>query len=496
MRGLKRVLSAHIVAASVASLAAILLIFGTVLYQGRLDAARTARTEALNLGLALNRDFGLKFETLDLSLRDAQDGAGSPAVMALPPPLRQRALFDRAATAEGVGAMLVLDAEGSIVADSTASVPHVVNFADRDFFTAHAGRSDVGLYISRAFVSPLDNEWSLALSRRVTRPDGGFGGVVVGTLRLSFVRELLSRVDLGPQGIVSLVREDGALLMRHPFLPEKLGTVVVNHALVLRTASPEGGSFETDSQIDGRHRRIYFRRVGDLPLFQYLGRDVADTYAAWWRRAVPTCVGLALICAAMLGLTAHLQTELRRRTEAEAILALLATTDPLTGLANRRRFDDALADQWWRAVGTRRPLALLMVDADLFKPFNDRYGHQAGDEALVGLAAQLRCVATRPGDLAVRLGGEEFALLLPETDADGALAIAETLRGLVATLGLPHAASPTGRLTVSVGASVLVPTPAMDRADLMRTADAALYDAKARGRDRASLFRGDRRAAA
>jgi diguanylate cyclase (GGDEF)-like protein/PAS domain S-box-containing protein len=165
-------------------------------------------------------------------------------------------------------------------------------------------------------------------------------------------------------------------------------------------------------------------------------------------------------------------------------LKLLAATDALTGLKNRRTFDEMLAKEFSRSARHHHPLSVLMVDIDYFKSFNDTYGHQAGDEAIRGVARCLKEVARRPADIAARYGGEEFALVLPDTDAEGAIAVAETLCEMVRALRIPNGRSARGVVTVSVGTSTasrsnLLPAPE----DLVRQADGALYLAKGQGRD-------------
>jgi diguanylate cyclase (GGDEF)-like protein len=161
-------------------------------------------------------------------------------------------------------------------------------------------------------------------------------------------------------------------------------------------------------------------------------------------------------------------------------------TDPLTGLANRRLFEQRLAEEVLRAQRHGLPVSLLALDVDHFKRFNDRYGHPAGDAALVQVARALQSLARRPADLAARTGGEEFALLLPHTAAAEAQALAEQLLTAVDSLLIPHADSSTARsLTLSIGVATLA--PGMDMRTLVRAADEALYRAKAEGRHRVAV---------
>ena len=158
--------------------------------------------------------------------------------------------------------------------------------------------------------------------------------------------------------------------------------------------------------------------------------------------------------------------------------------DALTGLANRRAFQSELQHEWKRAVRSRTHLALLMLDADWFKLFNDRYGHVEGDEVLRRISNCIERAMRRPGDVGARYGGEEFVALLPETDLAGAMLIAERICVAVAGLDLVHEESPLGHVTVSIGVAVAEPALGGSETDLVRAADLALYAAKRTGRAR------------
>ena len=186
-------------------------------------------------------------------------------------------------------------------------------------------------------------------------------------------------------------------------------------------------------------------------------------------------------------------TELVRKEQqlatANAQLAQLSYTDALTGISNRRHFDARLAEECNRAARQHQSLALLMVDIDHFKRYNDHYGHQAGDLCLQQVANALAACLRRAGELAARYGGEEFVLLLPATDLNGAQVLARHCLDAVQLLALPHAASETAAtVTVSIGVTSVQPGPGTDPAVLIDEADAALYQAKHSGRNRLELF--------
>jgi diguanylate cyclase (GGDEF)-like protein/PAS domain S-box-containing protein len=165
-------------------------------------------------------------------------------------------------------------------------------------------------------------------------------------------------------------------------------------------------------------------------------------------------------------------------------LRQLSATDGLTGVANRRAFDEALEKEWHRAMRSNEPLSLVMADIDLFKAYNDHYGHVAGDDCLRRVAAAIADCAKRSGDLVARYGGEEFAVILPRTDAAAAREIAERIRQRVEALGIPHAGNPAGgHITISLGISTRTPPQNVDFVSLMQGADQALYKAKESGRN-------------
>ncbi len=174
----------------------------------------------------------------------------------------------------------------------------------------------------------------------------------------------------------------------------------------------------------------------------------------------------------------------QRLEEANTRLTRLSATDGLTGLSNRRTFDEVLKAEWARAFRSQSCLALLMIDVDHFKQFNDRYGHLAGDDALRGIAEQLRSALHRSSDLAARYGGEEFAVLLPETDCPLALFTAEQIREAVAAMVISVDGQSPVRVSVSIGVAAMTPNGEDSRLFLVKEADQALYAAKGLGRDR------------
>ncbi|MFD2111710.1 diguanylate cyclase [Thiorhodococcus fuscus] len=182
--------------------------------------------------------------------------------------------------------------------------------------------------------------------------------------------------------------------------------------------------------------------------------------------------------------TAELRLKLSQAIEEQLTLNSMAHLDPLTGLGNRRLFDESLNDEWKRALRTGNRFSLIMADIDYFKRYNDRLGHLAGDACLTSVAEAMASVAKRPGDRVARIGGEEFAFLLPNTPSEDALGIAEQVRHRIEALRIKHPNSPiANHVTISLGVAELIPNPGRVPSDLIEAADTALYAAKRQGRN-------------
>ena len=189
------------------------------------------------------------------------------------------------------------------------------------------------------------------------------------------------------------------------------------------------------------------------------------------------------------GLERQVEERTRELQQANEELKLVSQLDGLTGIANRRMFDEVLRREWLRGLRDGVPLALIMLDADFFKAYNDTYGHQAGDECLKFIAAEVKKMAKRSSDLAARYGGEEFVLILEECDLCGAAQIAENLRVAIEAARMPHQGSKISEfVTVSLGAAALVPRAGLTPENLVEAADLAMYQAKQSGRNRVCLM--------
>jgi hypothetical protein len=196
-----------VIAISIVLASAILAIAVWLLAQMHDDALRRAQDSVFNVSLLIERDVSRNLEIYDLSLRAVIDGLKQPGVLELKPALRQMVLFDGSVSAKDIGSVFVVDEARNVRFDSQASPPRHLNLADRDYFKVHRDSPDAGLYVSHPFIPKVTGkDLSIALSRRISRPDGSIGGVVVGTMRLAYFRRLFDGMNLGPGGSMAVER--------------------------------------------------------------------------------------------------------------------------------------------------------------------------------------------------------------------------------------------------------------------------------------------------
>ncbi|VVM71657.1 hypothetical protein PS645_01798 [Pseudomonas fluorescens] len=251
------------------------------------------------------------------------------------------------------------------------------------------------------------------------------------------------------------------------------------------------------SAIDGVERVVGFRRVEGYPLIVFTALSKAEILSGWRTESILSAT-IVLVLLGFLGVLGgrlislikqqnRVQNDLldaqNTLIEVNRSLNLLALEDALTGLSNRRQFDLYIHSEMGRARRTQSGLALLIIDVDHFKLFNDRYGHVAGDECLRKISAFITQNILRPADLAARYGGEEFAVILPGTDYAGAFLVAEKIRRAVMQAAIEHKDGVEGRVTISLGVAAYDPASQVQPEDLVGIADKALYVAKAGGRN-------------
>jgi diguanylate cyclase (GGDEF)-like protein len=450
------------------------------------EMARRDRSAAVlaatNVIATISADIARNIELYDLSLQAVQEGLNVPNFYLIPPAMRQMILFDRSATARDLGGILALDRDGNVIADSRTEQHNSRVYADRPYFVFHRDNPTFTTRVSPPEINTRA-EHVIRVSRRMTDANGQFSGVVVGTLRLSYFNHLLKQVQLGDDDALTIVHTSGRIVMRAPFDIATIGRDIKQSNILQRISAEGAGSFEATAGIDGIKRLYVFQQVEGNPLSISYGASLNGIYANWKTLALQIFILVLALCAMNMAMVIFLARSLERRAAAELALYKLATIDGLTGLANRRTFDQTLAKEWARAQRDCSALALLMIDADQFKSYNDSFGHQAGDTALKAISECIANVTRRGSDFSARYGGEEFVVLLPGASVSEALQIGETLR--LAIVGLRE--DQQGRLdstpTVSVGIASMKPRVGLETKDLLKASDNALYQAKAQGRN-------------
>jgi diguanylate cyclase (GGDEF)-like protein len=481
IRGLRTVIGRRrmsvrlLVVSSIVTVLGFSAVCGSVLLDMRRGAEELARQTLENLAATVDSDINRNIETYDASLRDVAANLLAPELRFVDPTIQKLILFGRAAAAEHFGAIRIYDADGNLVHDASTLTPEKVNRGRERYFTIHRDEPYHGLYISK----PVEHRgYSIVLSRRVSGPEGQFLGVVAGTIRFGYFRDLFSRLRLAPQDVIAVIARDGTLITRMPLKPELVGRDMRSVPAVKQMLTDRRGWFAGPGGFDGIPR-MFVWADGSRPLVVLVGRSWTDVFRMWRHEAVRIGAILLALAIFVAAVTVVFIREIERRAEAERRLEELATTDPLTGLTNRRKFDAAIDGEWRRGTRHNTPVALLMIDADHFKNFNDGFGHQAGDQMLVGIAVCIADSVRRAGDCAARFGGEEFAVLLPGLGAAEAEAMAETIRRKV-----EQWSDAEGGVTISIGVASMTPKSSQHWAELVEAADRALYAAKDLGRNR------------
>ncbi len=448
------------------------------------DTQRGTERNALNLSVLLARDIERDVQLSQLALQSVRDklqasGDADAAPIDLGP------LLTRAGDAGYFGHVRFADASGMVLDVPPNGAPHgsaAANVAQRDFFIYHQQHAGDALRISAPVQGEADAR-GIVLSLRVDRA-GAFGGVVFTTVDLRYFYRLFDDVNVGPGGHIVLYRLDGTVLMEYPPKGENLGRNLASSPALQRLSGASAGATIGKSAFDQVVRLRALHRIDGMPMILSVGFAMHDVFVDWREKAIIILIYTFLLGGATVGLALVLVRELTRRQALESELQRIARTDSLTQLGNRRLFDESLKREWDRAARLHKPLALLMLDIDWFKKYNDRYGHPAGDAALREVAACIARGVHRPTDICARYGGEEFTVVLPDTSLSGAYHVAEKIRKAVERLAMAHQDSPLKTVTVSVGAAMRVPQPGVDPKGLIDGADEAMYRAKQSGRNR------------
>ncbi|MCO8160928.1 sensor domain-containing diguanylate cyclase [Pseudomonas sp. LJDD11] len=394
--------------------------------------------------------------------------------------------------------LTIYDRQGNWLLSSTGLHAQGLNSADRAYFIHHQRSASSEIFIGPPIQNRSTDVWVITISRRVNDSQGQFAGVVAATLGIKNFLDLFGKIDVGDNGTISLAFTHGQLLVRYPFREEEMGRDFSQSPIYKKYfMGRSSGNATFTSSLDGVERISTFRQSDTLPLLVSVAREKSEVLRNWRFEALLSLAVLAVLIVFVVAAGLVLLRHIKRRIESESELLIarqqllssnekleqLALQDPLTGLANRRCFDERLLMESSRAQRNGTTLGLLLVDIDFFKRFNDSLGHVAGDQCLQAVGQTIGGCVRRATDLAARYGGEELALILPDTDSQGVSEVAALILQRLEALSIPHPASPYGRVSVSIGMACFNGQQLAD-GSIVEAADEALYRAKAQGRNR------------
>lgn len=461
---------------------------------------QSAASDAENLARSLTQHAENTFALVDnnlieLSERIETEGLGQKQKSRL-----QKVLQAQVANFPQLHGSFIYDAQGNWILTSSGKPLGHSNYADREYFQYHLSHNNNTSYIGAVIRSRTTDDLVIPVSRRLNHPDGSFAGVVVSTIYVNYFRQFYNSFALKSDTSLSLLRSDGTILYRRPDSEDAIGKNISQGVLFQQILPYSAFGNATITSVYDNLERIYgYSRGESYPLVIAAGLSKKDVLVDWRSDASLFIVGggvllailvsLGLVLIRQINYSVQTETELTRTRDQLTLmnhtLEELALLDGLTGLANRRHFDIALKNEMTRAARNNRSIALLMLDIDYFKQYNDIYGHVAGDLCLQQLGRMLKSMASRSGDLMARYGGEELAIILPDTDLEGAKLLAERVLEGIRELKIAHSGSPMEIVTVSIGVSAKVPHPYNDTPlGLVHLADNALYAAKKSGRNR------------
>ena len=486
MSGLAKLRSPDFATRMLALVACAVILGGTAWYIGltRSMAIADARIANANLAKSIAQQAAATFSAVDILLDTVADGWQSEALAPEPFVQVQRSLR-QLSTQSHIRTLAAYALDGRLLSASLPTDPGVPTQLTAAELAFHdTDPSGTVLIAAVSADGPVEHR-NIAMSRRLQMIDGQAGGVVLARVAEEGFQRFFNNLRAESFSAIGRMRKDGEILIGGSDLAAKIA-----QSSMLNRSQQHGltGNFNVISPTNGKRQLASLSPVDGYPLVAFVAFAEAEVLGHWRSNAQVASVVAAVLCLGIASAGWFIAGRIKRaettlRT-ANAQLQQTVMQDALTGIANRRLFDSVLLQEQRRAARTQHPLALLMLDVDHFKSFNDTYGHQAGDVCLQSIARTIARLAQRPADLAARLGGEEFVTLLPETDTAGAIVLAQRLREAIRQLQIPHGRGLDGIVTVSIGVAVVWPQPPSGAdADLVGLADAALYMAKAQGRD-------------
>ncbi|WP_039058427.1 sensor domain-containing diguanylate cyclase [Enterobacter sp. Bisph1] len=458
---------------------------------------------AINLSVAQARQAEDTFLQTEVILRDIRRNLPAESIDGIDVKQFNSYLTELKERLPQLHGLLIYDTAGNMKATSFGSVLLNANNSDREYFRYHQRNSHDTIHIGHVIRSRSSGDLVIPVSLRISDSSNGFAGVLLATVKVDYFRHFYNYFEMQDHDILALLNTDGTTVFVRPY-----GDDVVNRNLsasplfTRELAKKDRGNGTWISALDNIERIYGFSRLERYPLVVAAGYAKPALWKSWLKESLPDLVlnGMLLLGTLLMGgiifrqvrLNVRNQTELAvLRDELTSInhtLQSMALADGLTGLANRRQFDLYLAKSLKASALTQKPVALIMIDIDYFKRYNDYYGHVAGDNCLRMVGEIIAKLKVRGNDLIARYGGEEFAIILPATGPEGALFVARQAVAAVRNAKIPHTKTSAENSVVTISAgcySLVADADFDDTIRLKEGADKALYQAKIAGRDRA-----------
>ena len=494
---------------------------------GRSDRLRMAGLQTLDLA---QNGADAQQQILNSAQAIIQIAASDPSVQAAPSAACNRRLAEIDEFTDWTSRLSVVAPNGRIICSSLPEAIGLDVSENSHVKEAFANRS---FSVSDFRVSRVTGRPFIAVASPRLAKDGSVAAVIVASLDLQWIDHVLARSMQRSNASAFIVDGKGTVIARHPDIGNLATREVSEHPLIREVLSRPSGTLGATG-LDGE-RRIYgyvslkgtnarlavgidekqllsnINRQYSIALSVLATVTMAVLLAVWFvgermivrpiralvNKAVKVGNGefgvsqyrirapaeFAPLDRALDHMAKQFSTWEHELQQANKRLGRLATIDELTRLGNRRWFDAKLHDEWHASAARREPIALLLIDVDHFKRFNDHYGHLEGDTCLWAIATTIASVACRATDAAARYGGEEFVVLLPGSDTEAAFAMAEIIRTAIEKLAIDHADSPRHCVTISIGVASMPADDSVEPQRLVEAADAALYRAKHRGRN-------------
>lgn len=447
---------------------------------------QAARNDAMNLAIAFEEHVHSVVRYADALLLDMREEV-----------VKEPAAFHSLAKAKlprygnMVAQLGLVDAEGWLIGSSLELLATKVDLTDREHFRVHRDNPEQDrLFVSKPVLGRVSGIWSIQLTRPIFT-DQSFSGVLVLSIPVTFFTDFYKQINIGRNGLVALVGLDGVprAAASAVNLDSRLdGMVIPQDRPYFDSTKPNDGVYRGPSAFDQVERLTAYRRLKDAGLVVIVQLSPTEYLAASSerRRFLIFCAGAISIL--LLAFASFLYLATKRHLQGTAALKRahdslrqIVNIDLLTGARSRRDFLETLENEMGRALRHGAPLSLVLLDIDFFKRVNDTYGHPIGDVVLRELSA-LCSTVLRAHDVFGRLGGEEFGLILPQTDVEGAMLVAEKLRLAVEDAVISTDRGPV-RITISAGVASAL-SAGDDSSHLVIRADDALYRAKQTGRNR------------